>query len=307
MDMRDLGAAGGMQRMFRARYKLSEPGFISHVTQRAAGREPLFLEDSDYLAMLALLRETTDTFSLTVHAMCLMPNHVHLLLEPRERNLSEAMRSLYSRYAARFNRKYERRGHLFGGPYRQAVCLDNTYLLTASLYIHLNPVRAGLTASAKDYRWSSCLLYCQETKRESFIDPDPILRLVHEDKTAARAEYSRLLREGGKAEPDNALEQEGAIETFCLRLAEIFPSLFKKLAGKGSGNNDGDSGPLLDITELEQRIQEVSSDRSSLPETKEAKKYVLEQLLARGYNKTEIAERLNISRKTVYNILNYTH
>ena len=40
-------------------------------------------------------------------------------------------------------RVYERKGHLFGGPYRQAVCLDDSYLLAVSLYIHLNPVKAA--------------------------------------------------------------------------------------------------------------------------------------------------------------------
>ena len=71
-----------------------------------------------------------------------MPNHVHLLLSPTESNLYDAMRDVFARYAMMFNRKYERKGHLFGGPYRQAVCLDDSYLLAASLYIHLNPVKA---------------------------------------------------------------------------------------------------------------------------------------------------------------------
>ncbi len=68
----------------------------------------------------------------------------HLLLSPEEDNLYDAMRDLFSRYAMKFNRKYERKGHLFGGPYRQAVCLDDSYLLAASVYIHPNPVKATI-------------------------------------------------------------------------------------------------------------------------------------------------------------------
>ena len=90
--------------------------------------------------MLGLLKEISGKHALTVLSFCLMPNHVHLLLKTGEKNLDQAMRDLFSRYATWFNRKYERKGHLFGGPYRQAVCLDDAYLLAVSIYIHLNPV-----------------------------------------------------------------------------------------------------------------------------------------------------------------------
>jgi len=41
----------------------------------------------------------------------------------------------------------------------------------------------------------------------------------------------------------------------------------------------------------------------SKPESRKAKKYLIEQLVARGYKRDEIAERLGVSRKTIYNIL----
>ena len=68
-----------------------------------------------------------------MYAFCLMENHAHILLSPREENLYDAMRDLFSRYAMRFNKKYERKGHLFGGPYRQAVCLDDSYASCCSI------------------------------------------------------------------------------------------------------------------------------------------------------------------------------
>jgi len=129
--------------MLQAKHKLNSPGIVSHITQCTAGNELLFLEDSDYVFILELLKEITKKYSLNMYAFCLMSNHVHLLLSPTEKNLYDAMRDLFSRYAMRFNRKYERKGHLFGGPYRQAVCFDNSYFLTVSLYIHLLPVKSG--------------------------------------------------------------------------------------------------------------------------------------------------------------------
>jgi len=304
MDLEKLQLKGNSQRVFRARYKIEEPGFISHITQRAAGREPLFLGDDDYLTMLGLLKESAEKFNLRYYALCLMPNHTHMLLEPKHRNLAEAMRSIFSRYAAKFNRKYERRGHLFGGPYRQSICLDDTYLLTASIYIHLNPVRAGLTNNANTYRWSSSSLYCRDRPVESFIDPEPVLKLIHDDVYMARSNYREILQKAHGTEPDNALEQEGAIEKFCVRLAEIFPRLFGRLGSKKPRNVTENGPSILELTRLEHELQQVDFSRSRSMESKKAKKYIVEQLLARGFKKTDIARRLGISRITVYNILN---
>ena len=123
MDPIDLIAQGKIKRYFRATQKLNTPHLISHITQRAAGKEPLFLEDDDYLFMITLLKEISQDYALRMYGFCLMPNHIHLLVSPQESNLYDSMRSMFSRYAMWFNRKYERKGHLFGGPYRQAVCL----------------------------------------------------------------------------------------------------------------------------------------------------------------------------------------
>ncbi len=295
-------ALGERQRVFRARYKINDPGLISHITQRAAGREPLFVEENDYLTFMVLLKDVSENMSLAVHAFCLMPNHAHLLLQPKEKNLSEAMHSIFFRYAMRFNRKYQRRGHLFGGPFRQAVCLDNTYLLTASVYIHLNPVRAGLTSNPETYRWSTCKLYCRE-EPQSFVDTDLVLSLIDSRKDIARRHYADLVHQGENCEPDNALEQEGAIEAFCSRLAKLFPRLYDKVARKNR-SQEGKADGMLELTDLENLVQEYQHGKCSGPESREARKYLVEQLLARGFKKTHIAKRLGVSRQTIHNILN---
>jgi len=166
MDLEDLIRSGKIKRFFRATRKLNVPQLVLHVTQRAAGKEPLFLEDADYLYLVWLLKEISTSHHLKIYAFCLMPNHLHLLFSTEEPNLYDAMRDLFARYATRFNRKYGRRGHLFGGPYRQAICLDDSYLIAASLYLHLNPVRANLADDPQVYRWSSCRLYCDSRAKK---------------------------------------------------------------------------------------------------------------------------------------------
>lgn len=76
-----------IRRVFRAKQKLNAPGLVSHITQRAAGKEPLFLEDADYLYMLVLLKEICHKHAVKIYAFCLMENHIHILLRPTQSGL----------------------------------------------------------------------------------------------------------------------------------------------------------------------------------------------------------------------------
>ena len=80
MDSLNLLASGKIKRYFRATKKLNTPGIISHITQRAAGKEPLFLEDRDYLVMLRIFKE----FFVTGND-CIYPYQLKAILgnEPR--------------------------------------------------------------------------------------------------------------------------------------------------------------------------------------------------------------------------------
>lgn len=305
MDPIDLIRTGRIKRYFRATKKLNVPRLVFHITQRAAGREPLFVEDADYLFMLWLMKEITRDHGLKIYAFCLMPSHIHVLLSSTKPNLYDAMRNLFSRYAMKFNGKYERRGHLFGGPYRQAVCLDDSYLLAASLYIHLNPVKANLAQDPLAYRWSSCRLYCRDSKRESFVDPGFVLNLLS-GEAHKKARYGQMLQEGIGIETGNVIEKENAIESLRAKLASTCPSVFSVLAkAKRVANQAGI--PFLNVEELERLEEEVRNHGlASSPESKKAKRFVIEQLLARGYNQIEVAARLGVCRKTVYNLLKST-
>ena len=303
MDPIELIRQGKVKRYFRATRKLNAPNLVSHITQRAAGKEQLFLEDSDYLFMLGLIKKVSRQFALDMYAFCLMPNHVHLLFSQQEENLYDGMRDLFSRYAMSFNRKYERKGHLFGGPYRQAVCLEDGYLLAVSLYIHLNPIKAGLAKISQEYRWSSCNLYYNDSVPKSFIDPDFILGLLSESNLESRRIYRTLLEKGREIKMDYVSEQKDAIGRFQSKFAAILPSLFqdvdkRRRIAKTSGIE------LLDMEEVERKIESIIRDKYLFkPGSRKAKKFLIEQLISRGYKRIEIAEKLGVSRKTIYNIL----
>lgn len=303
MDPMELIREGKIHRFFRATRKLNAAEIVSHVTQRAAGREPAFLEENDYLSMLGILKDVTEKYRLQLFAFCLMPNHVHLLFATSEANLWDAMRDLFSRYARSFNRKYERKGHLFGGPYRQAVCLEESYLIAASLYIHLNPTRSKQMEDPLDYPWSSCRLYCDEKAVESFVQPDLILGLLGKSRVQATKKFIELLRKGAELELGLVPEQVDAIEEFRAKILSFLPLRLRTGQSRRRSPGQGESVGL-DPETLERQIEEVRrGDLVNTAETRRAKKYMIEELLARGYTKEKISEKLGVSRKTVYNLM----
>jgi len=279
LDTIDIVDGHKVKRFFRARNKLTQGNLVSHITQRAAGKDPCFVEDDDFLCMLKFLKNSAQKHDYEIYSFCLMGNHVHLLLRPNQGNLQDVMRDLFSRYAMRFNRKYERRGHLFGGPYRQAVCLDEAYLMAASTYIHLNPVKAEIVDDPKEYRWSSVRLFVDEPK------------------------YRNLLEKAAKLHIDYPKAQESGVEDFRKKLIKVFPKIFGKMTtAKTVAKIDGMD--ILNMQALEQGINDtVTQYGKRRPGSRLAMKFLIEQLLARGFKRYEIAERLRISPKTVYNIL----
>jgi putative transposase len=291
--------SGRVKRFFSARLKINVPRVISHITQRASGAEKLFHEEDDYLEMLARLKQTSQTHDIEFISFVLMPNHIHLLSHQNEANLHVAMRDLFRGYSWRHNKKYERKGHLFGGRYRQAVCLDESYFIAVSLYIHLNPVRAGLVLQPREYRWSSCRLFTDSQAGESFVSPHRILELLSHDTSKAKAIYREMLEEGKKIKMGEVLEDRRAVHDLQTNLSKAF-HLLRKLARL---RKDAPPKHWAD-SELDGRIASLEEGRlHPLPSDKTARKYLVEQLISRGFTRKEIAEKLGISRKTVYNLL----
>jgi putative transposase len=127
-----------------------------HVIQRGNNRAACFLVRSDYLLYLLHLHELAKKHGCAVHAYCLMPNHVHLLLTPSsDEGCKALMRELGQRYVQYFNRRHRRTGTLWEGRYRSSLVKSARYVLACYRYIEMNPVRAALAERPEGYEWSS--------------------------------------------------------------------------------------------------------------------------------------------------------
>jgi REP element-mobilizing transposase RayT len=129
--------------------RLDAAGSLHHVIVRGIERTPVFADDRDKRKFaercLLLFPET----SIACYAWSILSNHVHLLLRTGPVPLSTVMARLLTGFAAGFNRRHHRSGHLFQNRYKSIICQEDTYFKELVRYIHLNPLRAGLVQDAE--------------------------------------------------------------------------------------------------------------------------------------------------------------
>lgn len=175
---------------------------------RGDRREPIFWDDADRHWFLGTLGEACAKTGWQVHAVCLMPNHFHLVIETPRGNLVAGMKWLLGTYTGRFNRRHDLYGHLFSGRYKALLVdgSDSGYLKAVCDYVHLNPARAKLLRpeqALREYRWSSWPEYLKRPgRRWSWLRVDRLLGeyRIPKDSTAGRRQLERALEERRAAE-----------------------------------------------------------------------------------------------------------
>lgn len=170
----------------RAARRESESGYY-HVVARGNGKQIIFESDDDRATFVRMLGESSSAVGVGIIAWCLMENHVHMVLEDAEGRMSEAMRTLLSRYARYFNERTGHVGHVFQERFFSEPIEGDSYLLAAVRYVHLNPERAGV-CPAGEYRWSSYQEYLGApglTRTETVLDmvqgPEGFIALCSDD------------------------------------------------------------------------------------------------------------------------------
>ncbi|QWE14668.1 transposase [Polynucleobacter sp. AP-Sving-400A-A2] len=146
------------------------PGQAMHVMVRGNNRETLFFGNVDRRIYLDWLREAAKQFGSAVHAFALMPNHVHLLVTPKNADsLAKTMQSLGRRYAQYFNQQQHRSGTIWEGRYRSSL-IDPDYFLRCQRFIELNPVRSGFESSSQASTWTSFASHIGDNAEPWLVD-----------------------------------------------------------------------------------------------------------------------------------------
>lgn len=127
-----------------------------HLITRGNNRSTVFRSASDYRQFIRVLGEAHERVPLDVFAMCLMPNHFHVVARPAEgKDLGRWMHWVLTTYVRRRRHAGKESGHLWQGRYKAFPVEQDGHLLTVLRYVERNALRADLVARAQDWPWGS--------------------------------------------------------------------------------------------------------------------------------------------------------
>lgn len=172
---------------------------IQHVMLRGIERGKIFVDSDDHEVFANRLDRLIPELGFRCFASVFMPNHVHLALKTADAPLARLMARLGTSYATYFNRRHRRVGHLFQNRYKARLVVDEADLAGLVIYIHQNPLRAGLVAdldALSDLPWTSHGACIGVRPARAFESVAETLALFASHPVRAR---QRMLRRMGKA------------------------------------------------------------------------------------------------------------
>jgi len=234
-----------------------------HIINRGVERRSIYLEPEDYEFFLDLLLKISKDYEIIIHTFCLMTNHYHLLLETKQSNLSKALQYLNDKYSKYFNKKYTRSGHLWQGRYKSYPLFDDAHFWIVAKYIERNPIKAGMVKQVELYKYQSFFQWKYKHNYFSLLENSMIFNMTYD-------EYADYVK--------------SEMDADAIEIVYKSPKLITTQEGK--------------FKVLSKRLEtffEQDPDINRNENIKKAYEY--------GYTKTEIAEFLNLSTKTINIIL----
>jgi len=189
-------------------------GEYYHIYNRGVDKRQIFLNEKDYDKFYSTLREVNNELSylkrrfhksdlsffdrqehlVQIVAYSLLPNHFHLLLKQlKDKGIEKFVHKLCTSYATYFNKKYDRSGFLFQGPYKAIRVNDNRYLVWLSAYINGNVEIHGINKCFY-YRWSS-LQYFLGQRDIDIVEGDDIILSQFNNLKDYRKFVERVVKE----------------------------------------------------------------------------------------------------------------
>ena len=153
-------------------------GAFHHIYNHAVDEIDLFLSDADRELLFATLAKSVARYGIIIHAIVLMSNHVHILIETPTPDMGAFMQHFKSCFTKAFNRIHGRKGALFREKYKNEPIESEEQLKEVLRYIHNNPVKAGIVSRPEDFKWSSMSAYLGRTERPRWLTVDRLLDLL---------------------------------------------------------------------------------------------------------------------------------
>ncbi len=140
------------------RARVTPGGFVYHVLNRSVAGLPLFRKKADFEAFERIMVEAYARHPMRILAWCLMRNHWHFVLWPREEGeITAFIRWLSHTHAMRWHVAHGTvgRGHLYQGRFKAFPIQEDEHFLSVCRYVERNALSAGAVKRAQDWRWGS--------------------------------------------------------------------------------------------------------------------------------------------------------
>jgi putative transposase len=130
--------------------------YCYHLINRGNNKEVRFHDRADYVEFLWLMAEASDHVTLPIIGACLMPNHVHLVVQPTgDSDMARWTHWLFTTHSRRYHKKYGTTGRVWQGRYKAFAIQHDQHFLTVLRYVERNALRAKLVDQAQDWAWGS--------------------------------------------------------------------------------------------------------------------------------------------------------
>lgn len=180
-------------------------GGLYHVYNRISSGEGIFAEPDEAIGFIEIIRDVKKREGWTVFAWAVLQNHFHLVLRTSTVPLWRGMHGIQNRFSRGFNRRYRRTGSLWQSRYKAKFVNDQSYLDRLVLYVHLNPVKAGLVTNPSENSFCGHREVKKKT-REPLVNVDEMLLCFGATQKQARKNYLGAIRRGidpGSSENDS--------------------------------------------------------------------------------------------------------
>jgi len=178
--------------------RLDAPGTLHHVILRGIDRRNIVDDQTDREDFVSRLNKLSEETGTTIYAWALLTDHAHILIRSGPAGLSNFMRRLLTGYAAAYNRRHKRYGHLFQNRYKSIICEEDPYFRELVRYIHLNPLRAGLVdtmGKLNRYKWCGHASVLGN-RRNNWQDQEYVLKWFGSTQGRARKAYLQFVKQG---------------------------------------------------------------------------------------------------------------
>ena len=206
-----------------------QPNSSYHIFNHANGFENIFTEDENYRFFLDKYKEYITPIAET-YAYCLLPNHFHLVVRIRKREviediirnknstsinnnfskvwnfgkvssssidnkeiekfLSKQFSNLFSSYTQSFNKVYKRMGSLFIKNFKREAILDKKHFFNVVIYTHRNPIHHGFCTAFTDWGYSS---YSETREQKSkIVEVDKLIKIFGSKQQLIELHQSNL-------------------------------------------------------------------------------------------------------------------